>query len=80
MLAEGVRLPHDGDRRIEIAFADAPASDVTTPPRAAWMRAALARLEGLAGGERDGRLVDRASVRAADADAVHVVDHVVRAA
>lgn len=80
VLAEGVRLPRDGDRRIEITFAGAPATDFVAPPRSAWMRAALARLDGLTGGERDDRLVVRAAVRATDPGAVHVVNRVVRAA
>jgi hypothetical protein len=81
VLAEGVRLPRDDTRRLAIEFAGASATDeLKVPPASPWMRETLAHLAGLKGGERDGRLVVRAGIRATDPAAVHLVDRVVRAA
>jgi hypothetical protein len=81
VLAEGIRLPRDGDRRLAIAFEGATATgEVRTPPATPWMRGALARLASMSGGERDGRLTVRAGVRATDPAAVHIVDRIVRTA
>ena len=81
VLAEGVRLPRDGDRRLAIEFTGAVSVEpVQAPPATPWMRETLARLAESSGGERDGRLVVRVAVRATDPTAVHVLDRVVRTA
>ena len=80
VLAEGVRLPRDGDRRLAIEFAGVASSDaLNTPPATPWMRDTLAQT-GSSGGERDGRLVVRLAIRATDRAAVHALDRVVRTA
>jgi hypothetical protein len=79
VFAEGVRLPRDGRRPLEIEFAGAEPVPVTRPS-ADWMLRALGQLPGLAAGERDGRLVVRAAVRASDPAAARVMAHLVRAA
>jgi hypothetical protein len=80
VLAEGMRLPRD-ERPLEIDFEGVPPPPDTSPwAKAAWIRAAAARLPDVIAFEHEGRMIVRAGIRASDPGAVHVLDRIVRAA
>ena len=80
VLAEGLRLPRD-ERLLEIEFEGVPPRPDASPlAKAAWIRAAAARLPEVMASEHDGRMIVRAGIRASDPEAVHVLDRIVRAA
>ena len=82
VLAEGVLLPREGNRRLSIEFggvAPAPAG-AGEPPSEAWMRRVLAHTPDASGSEENGRLVVRTARRPGDVAAVHFVARVLREA
>jgi len=80
VMAEGLRLPRD-ERPLEVDFEGVPPRLDTSPvTKAAWIRAAAARLPDVIASEHEGRMIVRAGVRASDPEAVHVLDRIVRAA
>lgn len=80
VLAEGLVLPPDSDRRVVVEFRDAPVAGVVTPPEFVWMRRVLEATPNGRGGERAGALVVRLDMLASDARAASAVAHVARAA
>jgi hypothetical protein len=80
VLADGLMLHRQTDRRVVIDFAGAPGSSsaIAQPATGLWMREALERLPEVRGGERDGALVVQAGIRGADAHAVQLIARVVR--
>jgi hypothetical protein len=80
VMAEGLRLPRD-ERPLEVDFEGVtPRLDTSPVTKAAWIRAAAARLPDVIASEHEGRMIVRARVRASDPEAVHVLDRIVRAA
>jgi hypothetical protein len=82
VLAEGVVLHRQINRRVVIEFAGAAASSgaISQPPASLWMREALERLPEVRGGERDAALVVQAGIRGGDARAVQLIASIVRGA
>jgi hypothetical protein len=83
VLLEGVRLPRDTARRVEIVLADGRDGRRvagSTPVTGVWMRRALEQLPGVDGAERDGALVVTAEIAADDSRAVHLIARVIAAA
>jgi hypothetical protein len=81
VLAEGVVLGRQIDRRLTIAFAGAeevPIDRLTQPASAGWMREALERLPGLRGGEVGDRFVVRTDVPVTDGSAAALVARIAR--
>jgi len=77
VMAEGIIMPRD-TRRLVIEFDGATSSGtVEQPASEMWMRRALERLPGMTGGSRDGRLVVRPGIAAADATVAMVVGRIV---
>ena len=77
VMAEGIIVPRD-TRRLVIEFDGAtPSGTVVQPASETWMRRALERLPGMTGGSRDGRLVVRPGIAAADATVAMVVARIV---
>jgi hypothetical protein len=76
VLAEGLVLGRQTDRRLTIAFVGAeevPTDRLTQPAPAQWMREALERLPGLRGGEVGDRFVVNADVPVRDESAPALV-------
>jgi hypothetical protein len=80
VLADGLLLSPDADRRVIVELRGAPAAPVVSPPADMWMRRVLESTPGGRGGERDGALVVRLDVAASDPLAVHQIAAVARAA
>lgn len=80
VMKEGVVLPRH-DRRATIEFVGAPSvasRAIVRPPRHAWMRTALARLDPVSGGEHDGILLVEAGIPGDHPDALHLIARVVK--
>ncbi len=83
VLAEGLVLHRDRDRRVTIEFDGAPNPDrraVVQPARQAWMRRVLEQMPDVRGGEAEGRLIVRIGMRGADPRALHAIARVTRTA
>ncbi len=82
VLAEGVLLPREGNRRLSIEFGGvwpAPARP-GAPPSEPWMRRVLAHTPDATGNEENGRFVVRTARGPGDSAAVHFVARVLREA
>jgi Aerotolerance regulator N-terminal len=80
VLREGLVLPRDSNRRTIIEFEGAPlvpSPTIVRPPRLAWMRKALERMDNVQGGEQDGALVVATEVAGDDPRVVHLIAQVV---
>jgi hypothetical protein len=81
VLSEGVVLPREGDRRIVVEFAGSSAAQpLEKPASETWMRRVLEALPGMDGGSRQGQLVVRPGLSAADRNVAPVLAHVIATA
>lgn len=80
VLREGIVLPRDSNHRAIVEFEGAPlvpSRTIVRPPRVAWMRAALERIDKVRAGELDGALVVETDVAGDDPRVVHLISQVV---
>lgn len=83
VLAEGLVLHRDRNRRMTIEFDGAPNLDrrnVVQPARHAWMRHVLEQIPDVRGGEEEGRLIVYTGMRGIDPRALHMIARITRTA